>query len=370
MPIEKEVPPLEADGVELTTETLGGHYANQLALINSERVNVITRRLRKLVAPEIPDSALQEVACTSIVLDLNWMPAAGEIWCWMHKGKAVIYIGVAYYERIIAMYDSERVLWDRYVNENGDTLPYEPREMTDKERRKHGLAQGDIGAVCRGFKLSLFKELIELGFTADEARAAAAQKGIGIVRYDETVYAKKTQYKNKGDAKMPANGRSWQWVANKRARTDMYSRLGITHPKFKERLEAARTYQEPLPAEQPPAQGDVEEAKETVQPTGNVIEATPVDRAELAAWNDKMDYAFSILTGNQANAIWGIFTLLFKGGKRCIPYGESEQAQMMRVAIFRAVRKFHNINDPSFEGRMATWKAMPHDPSIQRFIQE
>lgn len=56
--------------------------------------------------------------------------------------------------------------------------------------------------------------------------------GIGIVKHRETVAQKKTRTRNISDPIDPPHGRTWAWVACKRAEQDVYRALSLINENF------------------------------------------------------------------------------------------------------------------------------------------
>lgn len=199
-----------------------------------EDVREITDRLMHLhpAAKEVGAPAMRAVAQLALMRGANPLPTAGEIYVWQDRGKTVMDIGIAYYRRIASKKD--RVLWE-----------IEPRLMTDEERDRYHIAEGDIGAICKGALLSQAKELMDLGVSLREAREASARTSTAIVEYSDQFYTKDSKYgKKAGDPRQAPHGRTWEWVAEKRAEKAFYKMMSLVDDTLTERIDAVNEVRE------------------------------------------------------------------------------------------------------------------------------
>ena len=128
------------------------------------------------------------LAQIAIAQDLN--PFAHEIWFVPGVG-------------IVTGIEGYRKLARRVANYTAVT-----REMTKEERTKHSVTSGDFGAVCELYRPDVLREAIEINKAAGiTVIPVTPTLGIGIKRPNEK------------NAFMP-NGRSFMWVAEKRAEAD------------------------------------------------------------------------------------------------------------------------------------------------------
>lgn len=197
-------------------------------------VRELTDRLMHLhpAAKEVGAPAMRAVAQLALMRGANPLPTAGEIYVWPdNKGKVVMDIGIAYYRRIASKKD--RVLWE-----------IEPRLMTDEERDRFRIAEGDIGAICKGALLSQAKELMDLGISFREARAASARTSTAIVEYADQFYTYDSKYSKKGDPRQSPHGRTWEWVAEKRAEKAFYKMMSLVDDTLTERIDAVNEVRE------------------------------------------------------------------------------------------------------------------------------
>ena len=199
-----------------------------------EDVREITDRLMHLhpAAKEVGAPAMRAVAQLALMRGANPLPTAGEIYVWPdNKGTVVMDIGIAYYRRIASKKD--RVLWE-----------IEPRLMTDEERDRYRIADGDIGAICKGAMLSQAKELMDLGVSLKEAREASARTSTAIVEYGDQFYTYDSKYSKKGDQRQAPHGRTWEWVAEKRAEKAFYKMMSMVDDTLTERIDAVNEVRE------------------------------------------------------------------------------------------------------------------------------
>lgn len=144
-------------------------------------------------------------AQTALALDLN--PFAGEVW--YIPGRGII-TGIAGYRKL--------------ARRQGPFVA-ETRPMTPEERTKHSLADDDLGGVCDLYRpdqmLAAVKVNNEAGKVVIPVRPVI---GIGVWRIKELDT-------KSGRKKNAPTGRSWQWIAEKRAEGDALRKaFGLTLP--------------------------------------------------------------------------------------------------------------------------------------------
>ena len=113
--------------------------------------------------------------------------------------------------------------------EQGEAFSTEFVEMSADEREQHGLEPKDIGVIAYNIldrdKVDYAKYFLEFSKLTDSTTegkrlaldAIAKSKGVGIVKNSDTI-------SKKGFPIPPPKGRSWHWVAEKRALTDAVQR--------------------------------------------------------------------------------------------------------------------------------------------------
>ncbi len=195
---------------------------------NREDVREIADRLMALhpAASEVGATAMRAVAQLALMRGANPLPTAGEIYVWTDRGQVVMDIGIAYYRRIASKKDT--VVWS-----------IEPRLMTNEERDHYNIPQGDIGAICKGALLSSIRELTAAGATFQEARDSVARTATAIVEHDDQHYGYDTKYKKKGDPRQSPHGRTWEWVAEKRAEKAFYKTMSLVDDSLTQRIDSA-----------------------------------------------------------------------------------------------------------------------------------
>lgn len=144
-------------------------------------------------------------AQTALALDLN--PFAGEVW---YIPRVGIVTGIAGYRKM--------------ARAQGKFIA-ETRPMSPEERDKHNLADGDLGGICELYRpdqmLAAVKVNNEAGKIVIPVRPVI---GIGIWRIKELAT-------KSGRKKIAPTGRSWQWIAEKRAEGDALRKaFGLTLP--------------------------------------------------------------------------------------------------------------------------------------------
>ena len=180
-------------------------------------IDEITNRLMSFhpEAQAVGQRGMMAVAQLAVLIGANPLPTSGEIYIWKDwRNNVVIDVGIAYYRRIAS--EKDTIMWE-----------VEPRKMDNKERGLYGVSEGDIAGVGVGILLSQYERLLELGMPWQEAKKMLCRTGYATVKRDEMFAKKKTRYREKGDAIDAPNGRTWQWVANKRAEKDYYRKVGM-----------------------------------------------------------------------------------------------------------------------------------------------
>lgn len=185
-----------------------------------ERVEVreLTDRMMAFhpAANDVGERGMLAVAQLAILTGANPLSTTGEVYPYMDKGKLKVVLGIAYWRRKAREVDTP--CW--YVGSAGEgkgQRNYEPRMMTGDERAEHGVQEGDRAAICKAYRMSEYLELLKAGINWQVAQQMIARVGIGIVTASEVS-------KRKG---YHPTGRTWQWVANKRAEQDVYRGLSL-----------------------------------------------------------------------------------------------------------------------------------------------
>ena len=140
-------------------------------------------------------------------------------------------LGIAYWRRKAREVDAPIWFVDS-ENPDPDLRSYEPRLMQPAEREAYGVPDGDIAAICKAYRLSEYLKLLESGTPWHVAQPMLTRTGIGVVKHRETVAQKKTRTRNIGDPIDPPHGRTWAWVACKRAEQDVYRALSLINENF------------------------------------------------------------------------------------------------------------------------------------------
>ena len=133
------------------------------------------------------------------------------------------------------------------------------REMTKEERTKHSLATGDFGAVCELYRPDVLREAIEINKAAGTTVIPITPTaGIGIKRPNEK------------NAFMP-NGRSFMWVAEKRAEADALRKAFDIEVGFADAYNAQREEVAVIEDTELPGWATEELAKTTDAETGEIL---------------------------------------------------------------------------------------------------
>lgn len=201
---------------------------------NRDDVREIMKRLMMLhpAAKEVKETGMLAVAQLAVMAGANPLPGAGEIYVWVdNRGNIVVFLGVAYYRRIASQKDS--VMWTFM-----DKLKGQPRPMTQAERDYYGIPDGDLAAICSGMKLSEYEKLMDRNMPWEVAQQMLHRTSYAAVHHEEMFYQRDTRYHKKGEPVDPPHGRTWQWVAEKRAEIGIYRTLALVDTTLTDNLQA------------------------------------------------------------------------------------------------------------------------------------
>lgn len=209
--------------------------SNKLEMTYGSRDDVreITDRLMALhpQAKEVGIPGMRAVAQMAIMAGANPLPTAGEIYVWTDfTGRVSTDLGIAYFRRIAAQKDT--TMWA-----NGD----EPRPMTEQEREQYNIPEGAVAGICKGFLLSEYTQLLDRGVPWQAAMDMLARTSTAVVAKDEMFFAD-TDYNRKknrvGKPSPPPSGRTWQWVAEKRAEKGFYRMKALVDTTLTDAIQA------------------------------------------------------------------------------------------------------------------------------------
>lgn len=209
--------------------------SNKLEMTYGSRDDVreITDRLMALhpQAKEVGIPGMRAVAQMAIMAGANPLPTAGEIYVWTDfTGRVSTDLGIAYFRRIAAQKDT--TMWA-----NGS----EPRPMTEQEREQYNIPEGAVAGICKGFLLSEYTQLLDRGVPWQAAMDMLARTSTAVVAKDEMFFAD-TDYNRKknrvGKPSPPPSGRTWQWVAEKRAEKGFYRMKALVDTTLTDAIQA------------------------------------------------------------------------------------------------------------------------------------
>jgi len=181
---------------------------------------------------DVGETGMIAVAQLAILSGANPLPTAGEIYAWIDwRGDLVAMLGIAYWRRKAREVDAPIWFVDS-ENPDPEQRSYEPRQMLDAEREAYGVLDGDIAAICKAYRLSEYLKLLATDTPWQVAQQMLTRTGIGIVKHRETVAQKATRTRKIGDPIDPPHGRTWAWVACKRAEQDVYRALSLINENF------------------------------------------------------------------------------------------------------------------------------------------
>jgi hypothetical protein len=186
-----------------------------LPFADREDVRELTKRLMHFhpAANKFGQAVMLKVAQLSIAHGANPFPGPSQevhVWeggrqkvngQWV-DAPPVIYFGIHFYRRKAREIDA--IAWS-----------FEPRVMTPEERKAHHIPAEAIAAICSGSRVSEMKAMRLLGAEFKEARESTRRTGMGVIKVEE-------MSKRDGTPIDPPRGRTWEWVACKRAEMDFY----------------------------------------------------------------------------------------------------------------------------------------------------
>lgn len=329
----------------MTALTVQNQAIQSLSIANSNKVNSIASQLMKLHknADEIGESTMLVVAQLAVMSGANPLPKAGELWVWLDSYRnPVIDFGIAFYRRMARQVDVLSWCWD--TTDNGDIFPFKPRAMNEQERKDNGVIDGDIAGICQGYRQSEFFSYLDRGVSQEVAMMTCSQAGIGIVSHKE-MYAQKDYktkngyvYRKKGDLMDAPTGRTWQWVANKRAEKDLIRALSLINPNI---LSMAQNANDAIL----PAIDDGKTIKvlpvETVEgefvEDEQIVESAKLSQYEQLAYDSQFTNALidAGIFKNNAEIHQALIGTGFDNGLGDIPTDKSPESCKMRLDVFR-----------------------------------
>lgn len=343
------------DNTQLVTTN---HAINALSISKGNEVNEVLVQLMKLhpKAREIGEQSMMIAAQLAVLSGANPLPKAGELWVWKDwRGNVIIDFGIAFYRRMARQVDI--LCWS--FNSNGSSRP---RAMTDKERQEEGVTNGDLGGICRGYRMSEAKELKGLGFSTSDIILSCSQVGTAIVKKSE-MFAQKDYKKNdrvyrkQGEPLDAPTGRTWQWVANKRAEKDLIKALALIHPNCLTLLDNANNSVQFVSNDDEIIEGEVEQVGQgnhgTVEDINELLfggdsqkekavveagpESGPANEYEQMAYDGQFTNALigADIFKNNGEIHKALIGTGFNNGLGDMPTDKQEESCKMRLEVFR-----------------------------------
>jgi len=163
-----------------------------------EDIAALSNRIRAMMPGGESLSPKEAMAAAQYALTLGANPFRGEIYAYSDRGKLQIVEG---YKLLIR--------WAKRQCEYSEW--YKPLE---------NIAKGDVGFRCfilRADKHAFLETLLKGGMGVDQAMDIVTVSAGGVVRVNEMIYARDSQWHKKGDPMDPPTGWTWEDVAKKRA---------------------------------------------------------------------------------------------------------------------------------------------------------
>ncbi len=187
----------------------------------------VIRELAERMMMQWPDAenlgrkTMIAAAQLAIAMNLNPFPHVGDLEIYEVGGHIVIDYKIDYLRRIARKVD--QLHWT-----------IQPRRMTPAEWRDHDLPPDCFPATATAARASEIAALVKLGCPWQEAVRSSTRTAIGIVFNDET-------FTRTGKPKPPPRGKTYQWVAEKRAEREIYRLLGMLQDNSQSLLISALT---------------------------------------------------------------------------------------------------------------------------------
>ena len=196
-----------------------------------DTVGEVFNRLMKLhpQADKLGAGAMRLVAQAAILTGANPLPPPlGEIYVWDDgRGGLSVDYYIGYYRRKAS--EKDTVVW---VDE--------PRTMTEDEAERHGVPTGAIGGICKGARFSKVREMMREGIPYREALQLAGKTETAMVAGKEMRRERDTKWSKAGDPIDAPAGRTWAWVAAKRAEKAFYRAESLVDTTLTDAIENTR----------------------------------------------------------------------------------------------------------------------------------
>lgn len=187
----------------------------------------VIRELAERMMMQWPDAeslgkqTMIAAAQLAIAMNLNPFPHVGDLDIYEIRGRVVIDYKIDYLRRVARKVD--QLHWT-----------IQPRRMTPAEWKEHNLPADCFPATATAARASEIAALVKLGCPWQEAARSSSRTAIGIVFIDET-------FTRERKPMPPPRGKTWQWVAEKRAEREIYRLLGMLQDNSQSLLISALT---------------------------------------------------------------------------------------------------------------------------------
>lgn len=180
-------------------------------MLFAERTHILELAERMMMqwpdAETLGKRTMIAAAQLSLAMGLNPFPFVGDLEIYEIQGQIVIDYKIDYLRRKAKEIDT--LHWSD-----------QPRPMHLTEFNNSGLPGDCYHATATASRVSEIERLVGIGCPFAEAIKATSRTALGVVFYDETL-------DRHGKPRKPPRGKTWQWVAEKRAEKEIYRLLGM-----------------------------------------------------------------------------------------------------------------------------------------------
>lgn len=180
-------------------------------MLFAERTHILELAERMMMqwpdAETLGKRTMIAAAQLALAMNLNPFPHIGDLEIYEIKNHIVIDYKIDYLRRKAREMDT--LHWS-----------VQPRPMHLTEFNNSGLPGDCYHATATAARVSEIERLVRIGCPFREAVEATSRTALGVVFRDETI-------SRDGKPLPPPRGKTWQWVAEKRAEKEIYRLLGM-----------------------------------------------------------------------------------------------------------------------------------------------
>ena len=212
--------------------------SNTPLILFAERDQILELAERMMMqwpdAEKLGKRTMIAAAQLALAMGLNPLPFVGDLDIYETRGRVIVDYKVDYLRRKAREVDT--LHWS-----------VQPRPMHLTEFNDSGLPGDCYHATATAARVSEIERLVKIGCPFPEAVRACSRTALGAVFHDETLT-------REGQTMKAPRGKTWQWVAEKRAEKEIYRLLGMLQENAASALLAANSdlSVDDAPGEAPP----------------------------------------------------------------------------------------------------------------------